>query len=470
MNPPQPARLPGPHNLQAEQALLGAVLFDNRAVERCDDAADLARRPRLDACHFAEPLHAQMYAEVLALLAHGRVADPVTLGARLAEAPAYLDLGGPAYLFDLIDKAPPACNAPDYAHLVRESALRRDLHRTAVEFAARAETDLELDACELLAEAEGALHAIATATAAAAQGFTDFAVVLDGAMVQAEAAHGRDGALVGLSTGLADLDSKLGGLHPSDLLVLAGRPSQGKTALATNIAYRAARNGASVGFFSLEMSGEQLAMRILADVSGVPGDRIRKGLTDACEIARIREAAAHIRATPLHVDPTGAISIAELSRKARRLKRRRGLDLLVVDYLQLCTAHTAKGSGRVQEVAAITTGLKALAKELAVPVLALSQLSRAVESREDKRPHLADLRESGSIEQDADVVMFVYREGYYLARAEPREGAPEHLDWQARMEAAAGLAEIIVGKHRHGPIGAVRLRFDEALTRFGDWG
>jgi replicative DNA helicase len=281
-----------------------------------------------------------------------------------------------------------------------------------------------------------------------------------------------------------DLDRQLGGLHPSDLLILAGRPSMGKTALATNIAFNVARSyawepqpdgsrktasGGVVAFFSLEMSAEQLAMRILADASGVSGDKLRKGEIDASEFGRLRDAAIEIQEAPLYVDATGGLSIAKLTARARRLKRSVGLDLIVIDYLQLVTTDNGgRDSNRVQEVSAITGGLKALAKELNVPVLALSQLSRQVENREDKKPQLSDLRESGSIEQDADAVMFVYREAYYLGRTEPREGTPEHMTWQEEMDKIANLAEVIIGKQRHGPIGTVKLHFNSDTTKFGN--
>jgi replicative DNA helicase len=294
----------------------------------------------------------------------------------------------------------------------------------------------------------------------------------------------RDGGLAGVSTGLIDLDRQLGGLHPSDLLIIAGRPSMGKSALATNIAFSVAKNyawepqpdgskktvaGGVVAFFSLEMSAEQLAMRLLAEVSGVPSDKLRKGEIDQSEFGRVRDAALEIQESPLFIDDTGGLSIAKLVARCRRLKRTAGLDLVVVDYLQLVVGSDLNAnSNRVQEVSQITQSLKALAKELSVPVIALAQLSRQVENREDKKPQLSDLRESGSIEQDADAVMFVYREEYYLGRAEPREGTPEHLTWQEDMDKIQGLAEVIIGKQRHGPIGTVKLHFNSELTKFGN--
>jgi replicative DNA helicase len=315
-------------------------------------------------------------------------------------------------------------------------------------------------------------------------GVVSFSDAVTGAVRMIGDAFEREGKLSGLSTGLIDVDAKLGGLHPSDLLIIAGRPSMGKTALATNIAFNVARayryeqqpdgtrrtvDGGQVLFFSLEMSEEQLAARILADVSGVSGDKLRKGEIDRSEYARVRDAAVEIAESPLHIDATGALRLSKLAARARRQKRRTGLDLIVVDYLQLVTLD---GGGsiahRVQEVSAITQGLKALAKELNVPVIALSQLSRQVEQREDKRPQLSDLRESGSIEQDADVVAFVYREAYYLGRAEPKEDTPEHQQWQDELAQVRGVADLIIGKQRHGPIGTVRLSFNEDTTRFGN--
>jgi replicative DNA helicase len=297
-------------------------------------------------------------------------------------------------------------------------------------------------------------------------------------------AFSRDGGLAGLSTGLKALDQKLGGLHPSDLLIVAGRPSMGKSSLALNIAYDVAKNyawepqpdgsrktvnGGVVAFFSLEMSAEQLAMRLLAEVSGVPSDRLRKGEIDASEFGRVRDASIDIQSAPLYIDDTGGLSMARLAARARRLKRQVGLDLVAVDYLQLLTVgDNNRNDNRVQEVTQITQGLKALAKELSVPVLACAQLSRQVEQRDDKRPQLSDLRESGSIEQDADVVMFVFRESYYKSRTEPREGTPEHLAWQEEMDRVRNLAEVIIGKQRHGPIGTVKMHFNEDLTKFSD--
>jgi replicative DNA helicase len=474
---PAEAVLPAstPHNLEAEQALLGAMLFDNGAYERLND--------QLQGRHFYEPFHGRLYTVMEEYIRKGLLAEPIVVMERFKADPAFVELGGLRYLADLVDRAPPAANARDYGRVIYDLALRRELIRLGGEIASEASGDVETAAKEQIEQAEQKLYTLAE-SGAPSTGFQTFADALKGAVEMAAEAFSRDGGLAGLSAGLVDLDQKLGGFHPSDLVILAGRPSMGKTALATNIAFNVARsyaweptptgerktvNGGVVAFFSLEMSAEQLAMRLLADVSGVSSDRLRKGEIDRAEYGRVRQAAEEISEAPLFIDATGGLSLAKLTARARRLKRTSGLDLIVVDYLQLVTASDgSRDQNRVQEVSAITQGLKALAKELSVPVLALSQLSRQVESREDKRPQLSDLRESGSIEQDADVVMFVFRESYYLGRAEPREGTPEHLQWQEDMDRLNHVAEVIIGKQRHGPIGTVKLAFDADITKFGN--
>jgi len=467
-----------PHNLEAEQALLGALLFDNAAYERLGDT--------LQGRHFYEPFHQRLYDAIEDHVRKGLLAEPIVLMERFKRDPAFEELGGIRYLADLVDRAPPAANAQDYGRVVYDLALRRELIRIGGEIGRIAQEggDPEpIEAREQIETAEQQLYQLAE-SGAPSTGFMTFADALTGAVKMAAEAFERDGGLAGVATELIDLDRKIGGLHPSDLIILAGRPSMGKTALATNIAFNVARayawepqpdgsrktvRGGVVAFFSLEMSGEQLAMRLLADASGVSSDRLRKGEIDASEFGRVRDAAIEIQEAPLHIDDTGGLSLAKLVARARRLKRQHGLDLVVVDYLQLVTTTGGNNQqNRVQEVSMITQGLKALAKELDVPVIALSQLSRQVESREDKRPQLSDLRESGSIEQDADIVMFVYRESYYLGRSEPREGTPEHLKWQEDMDLVKGMAEVIIGKQRHGPIGTVKLSFSEDTTRFGN--
>ena len=464
-----------PANIEAEQALLGALLYDNAVFERIGD--------QLQARHFYEPFHQRLFASIETNVRKGQLAEPILLAEQFSRDTAFEELGGIRYLADLVDRAPAAANAADYARAVYDLALRRDLIRIGGEIASvAAAPEGDVSARDQIEQAEQQLYQLAE-TGSISQGFVPFSEALRGAVAMAAEAHSRDGGLAGLSTGLIDLDQKIGGMHPSDLIILAARPSMGKTSLACNIAFDVARHyawepqpdgsrktvsGGVVAFFSLEMSAEQLATRLLAEVSGVSGDRLRKGEIDALEFGRIRDAAMEIQEAPLYIDATGGITIAKLAARARRLKRMAGLDLIVVDYLQLVTGGEGKSDNRVQEVSMITQGLKALAKELSVPVMALSQLSRQVENREDKKPQLSDLRESGSIEQDADMVMFVYRESYYLSRMEPREGTPEHLTWQEEMDKVRGMAEIIIGKQRHGPIGTVKLSFNEDITKFGN--
>jgi replicative DNA helicase len=463
-----------PHNLEAEQALLGAILFDNAAYERLSDL--------LNASHFYEPFHARLFAAVEDHIRKGQLAEPIVLLERFKRDPAFEELGGLRYLADLVDRAPPAANVAEYGRVIHDLALRRELIRIGGEIQVGANHgDPAKTAHDQIEAAEQQLYALAEGGASSG-GFMTFSDALRGAVEMAAEAYSRDGGLAGVSTGLIDLDQKLGGLHPSDLIILAARPSMGKSSLATNIAFDVARNyawepqpdggrktvsGGVVAFFSLEMSSEQLAMRLLAEVSGVSSDRLRKGEIEASEFARVRDAAIEIQSAPLYMDDTGGITLAKLVARSRRLKRQAGLDLIVVDYLQLITTG-ASSENRVQEVSQITQGLKALAKELSVPVLALAQLSRQVENREDKRPQLSDLRESGSIEQDADVVMFIFREAYYKSRAEPREGTAEHLAWQEDMDRLRNVAEVIIGKQRHGPIGTVKLHFNEDLTKFSN--
>jgi replicative DNA helicase len=466
--------LAAPHNMEAEQALLGALLYDNAAYERLTD--------RLQARHFYEPFHARLFAAMEEHIRKGQLAEPIVLMERFRRDPAFEELGGLRYLAELVDRAPPAANAPEYARVIYDLAMRRELIRISGEIQLNATHDAEQSARDQIEQAEQQLYALAE-TGASSTGFVSFADALQGAVDMAGEAFSRDGGLAGVSSGLIDLDRQLGGLHPSDLIILAGRPSMGKTALATNIAFNVAKsyawepqpdgsrktvNGGVVAFYSLEMSAEQLALRLLAESSGVSGDRLRKGEIDASEYSRVRDAALEIQEAPLFIDDTGGLSISKLAARARRLKRSTGLDLIVVDYLQLVTGDAKGSDNRVQEVSQITMGLKALAKELSVPIIALSQLSRQVENREDKRPQLSDLRESGSIEQDADVVMFVYREAYYKGRAEPREGTAEHMTWQEEMDQIRHLAEVIIGKQRHGPIGTVKLHFNNEITKFGN--
>ena len=472
---PRDQTLSLPFNLEAEQDLLGALLYDNALADRVPD--------RLRGAHFHEPFHQRLFDLIVQATVSGRAAEPTLLSDTLKHDPAFSEFGGLHYLNRLVESAPSAKVALDCAATVYDLAVRRDLIRIGGELATTAH-DPEKTAAEHLQAAEGQLFALAE-TGEQSKGVATFSEAVDGALQMVEAAFNSDGKLIGISTHLIDLDRKLGGLHPSDLLILAGRPSMGKTALATNIAFRVAKSyqwiedqdaphgrrtvsGGRVFFPSLEMSKEQLALRIASDVNGISNDRVRKGEIDAAEYRQIRESMDEIRSIPLHIDDTGGLHIAKLCARARRLHRKQGLDLIIVDYLQLITTDAGKGGNRVQEVSTITAALKALAKELNVPIIALSQLSRKVEEREDKRPQLSDLRESGSIEQDADCVMFVYREAYYLGRAEPREGTDEHLKWCEDISRLQNQAEVIIGKQRHGPIGTVRLSFDDATTTFGN--
>ena len=462
-----------PHNVEAEQALLGAILVNNDAFDRVSDF--------LQATHFSEEIHRRIYEVTAALIRAGKVATPVTLKTFLGEH----DLGGitvPQYLARLAAEATTVINAGDYGHTIHDLAVRRSLIAIGEEVVNVAyDAPVDHSPRSQIEEAERRLYEIAE-TGRYDGGFQTFSSALTHAIDMAAKAYERDGKLSGISTGMHDLDRQLGGLQQSDLVIVAGRPGMGKTALATNIAFNIAKayrfevrpdgahvatNGGVIGFFSLEMSSEQLATRIIAEQSGVPSYKIRRGdITDE-DFHNITDAARQIQTIPFYIDHTGGISIAQLTARARRLKRQRGLDVLVVDYLQLLSGSKNRDN-RVQELTEITTGLKALAKDLAVPVVALSQLSRQVEAREDKRPQLSDLRESGSIEQDADVVMFVYREEYYLKNKQPREGTEEFTTWLTDIERAHGRAEVIIGKQRHGPTGTVELQFDAEVTRFSD--
>jgi replicative DNA helicase len=463
-----------PHNIEAEAALLGAILIHNEAFDRVSDF--------LEPQHFSEDLHGRIYDVMRTLIRAGKVATPVTLKGFLPEN----DLGGmtvPQYLVRLAGDATTIINAGDYGRTIYEAALRRNLITIGEEIVNRAyDAPADDSPRSQIEEAERHLYKLAE-TGRYEGGFQEFKAALKIAVDMAAAAYKRDGNLSGLATGLTDLDVKMGGLQKSDLIIVAGRPGMGKTALATNIAYNVAKayqagksengdrlalNGGIVGFFSLEMSAEQLATRVLAEQSGVASYKIRRGDISESEFVRLSEATQEMNIIPLYIDQTGGISIAQLTARARRLKRQHGLDLLVIDYLQLLSGSARRGENRVQELTEITTGLKALAKELEVPVIALSQLSRQVENRDDKRPQLSDLRESGSIEQDADVVMFVYREEYYLNMKKPVEGTEEFLKWHSDMEKVHGRAEVIIGKQRHGPTGTVELQFEAELTRFGN--
>jgi replicative DNA helicase len=478
---PQPAaepafRLP-PHNIEAEQALLGAILVNNEAFYRVSDFLE----PR----HFFEPIHQRIYELATGLVRAGKIATPVTLKSFL---PADFDIGGLSvnqYLARLAAEATTIINAEDYGRTIYDLSVRRDLITIGEEMVNSA-YDAPVDSTPLshIEDAERKLYQVAE-IGRYDSGFQRFAKALTTAVDMAAHAYQRDGGLSGLATGLTDLDSRMGGLQPSDLIILAGRPGMGKSALASNIAYNIAKawngelrpdghmatvNGGIVGFFSLEMSAEQLATRIIAEQTGIPSNKIRRGAIDEADFEKIKDISIELQNLPFYLDETGGLSVGQLAARARRLKRQRGLDLLVVDYLQLLQGSSQRASeSRVQEITEITTRLKALAKELNIPILALSQLSRQVESRDDKRPQLSDLRESGSIEQDADVVMFLFREEYYHQMRKPTEANREKFaEWLAEGERVEGRAEVIIGKQRHGPTGTVDLHFDAAVTRFGN--
>ncbi len=464
-----------PHNIEAEQQLLGAILTNNDIYDRI--------APIIGPQHFYDPVHSRIYEVAQTRIAKNALASPVTLKAFMEDDEGLKELGGPVYLVRLAGAAISSFAARDYAQMIYDLAIRRELMSLGNEIADKAgRVDVDSEPKDQIVEAEQALYALGE-QGQVDSGFQSFLKAVTDAVNMANAAYQREGGLAGLSTGLTDMDRKLGGLHRSDLLILAGRPSMGKTALATNIAFNIAKaykkgklndgsegavDGGVVGFYSLEMSAEQLAARVLSEASEVPSDQIRRGDMNETEFRRFVDAAKTLEACPLYIDDTPALPISQLAARARRLKRTHGLDILFVDYLQLVRPATAKDS-RVNEVSEITQGLKAIAKELDIPVVALSQLSRQVENRDDKRPQLSDLRESGSIEQDADVVMFVYREEYYKEREKPGDHELEKMaSWQAEMEALHGKAEIVIGKQRHGPIGHVELSFEGQFTRFGN--
>jgi replicative DNA helicase len=471
---PDPAFRLAPHNVEAEQALLGAILVNNDAFDRISDFLRVE--------HFSEELHRRIFDVASQLIRAGKLASPITLKTFLGEH----DLGGvtvPQYLARLAAEATTVINAEDYGRTIHDLALRRDLILIGEDIVNAAyDAPVGNSPREQIEEAERKLYSVAE-TGRYEGGFQRFSEALTIAVDMAAKAYERDGKLSGIATGFKDLDAKMGGLQASDLVIVAGRPGMGKTALATNIAFNVARNyqsrpkadgtvetvnGGVVGFFSLEMSAEQLATRIIAEQAAVASYKIRRGDINEPEFHRIVEAAREMQSIPFYIDQSGGLSIAQLAARARRLKRQRGLDVLVIDYLQLLGGSKTRSDSRVQEVTEITTGLKALAKDLNVPVIALSQLSRQVENRDDKRPQLSDLRESGSIEQDADVVLFVFREEYYLNNRQPREGSEEFIAWQADMERAHGKAEIIIGKQRHGPTGTIELAFEAEMTRFSN--
>lgn len=462
-----------PHSVEAEQQLLGAILTNNDVYDRVASV--------IGPQHFYDPVHARIYEIAAARIAKNALASPVTLKAFMEDDEGLKELGGPAYLVNLAAASISAFAVRDYAQMIYDLAIRRELIGLGRDISDKAaKVDVSSEPREQIVEAEQKLYKLSE-QGQTESGFVSFLKAVTEAVNTANAAYQRDGGLAGVSTGLIDLDKKLGGLHPSDLLILAGRPSMGKTSLATNIAFNVAKaykkgirpdgtegtiQGGVVGFYSLEMSSEQLAARILSEAAEVPSEQIRRGDMTEQEFRRFVDAAKSLEACPLFIDDTPALPISQLAARARRLKRTHGLDLLIIDYLQLCRG---TADNRVQEIGEISMGMKAIAKELNIPVIALSQLSRTVESRDDKRPQLSDLRESGSIEQDADVVMFVFREEYYVEREKPSDDRLEEMAaWQERMERLHARAEVIIGKQRHGPIGTVDLSFEGQFTRFGN--
>jgi replicative DNA helicase len=475
-------RLP-PSNVQAEQALLGALLANNRAYERVSEF--------LVPEHFADPIHGRIYQAIARRVEAGQLADAVTLKAEFEHSGVLEEVGGTAYLAQLLTAMVGIINAGEYGRAIHDAWLRRqliDIGETVVNNAFGA--DAELDGGQQIEAAEQSLFQLST-DGGVAGGFMSFEHALTEAIRGAERAFKRTGHVSGLTTGLRDLDAKMGGLHVSDLVVLAGRPGMGKSALATKIAFGAAKALLAearatdpnalprrcVGVFSLEMSAEQLATRLLSEESLVSSDRIRRGDISQRDFDKFVQVSREIAALPIEIDDTPAITLSALRTRARRLKRTKGLSLIVIDYLQLMRpAAGTRPESRVLEIGQLTQGLKAIAKELAVPVLALSQLSRAVESREDKRPQLADLRESGTIEQDADVVMFIYRDRYYLEQRAPKEAAFDKTekfsaavdDWNRQMENTRNQADLIIAKQRHGPTDTIQLFFEAEFTRFAD--
>lgn len=466
-----------PHNEEVEQALLGALLVNNRALEKVSEYL----RPE----HFYNAVHGRIYEAISKFAERGQDASPATLKNYFEKDVDLEHVGGSRYLTDLAAHVVSVVNAGDYGRTIYELHLRRALIAMGEDVVNEAYShDVDVSAQAQIEQAEKRLFDLATAGDFRG-GFVPFSQSLAGAIKHAQLAYQREGLITGVTTGLSDIDRKLGGLQKSDLIILAGRPSMGKSALAANIAFNAARRyletggkeGAVAGFFSLEMSAEQLASRILADLSGVPSDKIRRGELKDTDFHKFVEASQQMASAPLFFDDTPALTIGAIRTRARRLKRQHNLGLIVIDYLQLLQGSgRASEQNRVLEISEITRGLKALAKDLDIPIIALSQLSRAVENRDNKRPQLSDLRESGSIEQDADVVMFVYREQYYLEREQPAQRPEEtsekfaqrHDDWLKRCTEAHNVAECIIAKQRHGPIGTVRLFFEGEFTRFSD--
>ena len=455
-----------PKNIEAEQTILGSILFNNEIFDEITD--------QLDENYFFDPIHQKIYKIISNLISKGLLANPVTIKNFFNTKEELVEIGGIDYLIKLTKVSTTKNQIKYYSQLLSDLYIRRQLINISEETLEESKNkDLEISGTNILENTERKLFEIAE-RGEFQRSFVTFKDALKETIDMATAAYKNDQGIVGVPSGLTDLDDRLGGLHKQDLIIIAGRPSMGKTALATNIAFNASLNikkndlKTSVAFFSLEMSSEQLSTRILAEQSRIKSNDIRRGKINQDDFERFIEASKNLEMLPLHIDDTPAITISALSNRARRLKRKEGLDLIVIDYIQLMKSSGYRNEGRVLEIAEITQGLKSLAKELDVPVLALSQLSRQVEQREDKKPQLSDLRESGSIEQDADVVMFVFRQQYYLEKQEPKPGTAEHVEWQEKMSQIHNEAEIIIGKQRHGPTGLIKLEFESAFTKFKD--
>tara|TARA_B100000886_G_scaffold73403_1_gene47180 strand:- start:19584 stop:21008 length:1425 start_codon:yes stop_codon:yes gene_type:complete len=455
-----------PSNIEAEQTLIGSILENN---EMFDEVSDVVTTD-----HFFDDINKKIFSVISNLISKGLLANPITLKNFFNKEEQLQEIGGSEYLVKLTKVSTTKTQIKFYVNLLSDLLIRRKLISISKDtFQESSDKNIDKDANKILEDTEKKLFDIAE-NGNFNRKFISFQEALQETVSMASAAFKNEKGIVGVPTGLTELDNRLGGLHKQDLIIIAGRPSMGKTALATNIAFNAAKDilendkKSAVAFFSLEMSSEQLSTRILAEQSRIRSNNIRTGKINQDDFDKFIEASRDLENLPLHIDDTPAIPIATLSNRARRLKRKQGLDLIVVDYIQLAKSGSLRNEGRVLEIAEITQGLKTLAKELDVPVLALSQLSRAVESRDTKKPELSDLRESGSIEQDADVVMFVYREEYYLEKKEPRAGSPEYVEWQEKMNLVHNQAEIIIGKQRHGPTGLIRLEFESAFTKFSD--
>ncbi len=460
-----------PHNIEAEKALLGAIIINNNALDSVSDF--------LKAEHFFEPLHQKLFDIISQIIQNGKVADPITIKPFVENDAKIGDITVYNYVVRLAKEAVTIINTKDYGSVIYDLFIRRSLINLGTQVVNRAyDVSVELTTSQQIETVENQLFELAE-KGKYGGGFENFDTAIAKALNMASAAKKRSSRLSGIATHIKTLDEKMGGLQASDLIILVGRPGMGKTSLATNIAFNIANarkrdnsqanEGGIVGFFSLEMSTEQLATRIISEQIKVSSSDMRRGNISEEQFAKIIHAMRSLQTIPLYIDQTGGVSIAQLSARARRLKRQHGLDVLIIDYIQLMTSGSKRSlENRVQEITAITTGLKALAKELNIPIIALSQLSRQVENRTDKRPQLSDLRESGSIEQDADIVLFVYREEYYLKNEEPKESTAEYNKWQEAMEQAKGKAEVIIAKQRHGPTGIVPLAFQSDFTRFSD--